>query len=93
MPSEGIANTTSFFLTFFLSKIFFLETIPTLKTKNISDQEMINTFNCGVGFCLIVNKNKIKKIIKLFPKKYMPYEIGLIEKSKKRLKLTKFLKW
>ena len=42
------------------------------KNKNISDQEMINTFNCGVGFCLIVNKNKIKKIIKLFPKNICP---------------------
>ena len=76
-----------------LSKIKITKIFKWLKTKNISDQEMINTFNCGVGFCLIVNKNKIKKIIKLFPKKYMPYEIGLIEKSKKRLKLTKFLKW
>ena len=76
-----------------LSKIKITKIFKWLKTKNISDQEMINTFNCGVGFCLIVNKNKIKKIIKLFSKKYMPYEIGLIEKSKKRLKLTKFLKW
>ena len=76
-----------------LSKIKITKIFKWLKTKNISDQEMIRTFNCGVGFCLIVNKNKIKKIIKLFPKKYMPYEIGLIEKSKKRLKLTKFLKW
>ena len=76
-----------------LSKIKITKIFKWLKTKNISDQEMINTFNCGVGFCLIVNKNKIKKIIKLFPKKYMPYEIGLIEKSKKRIKLTKFLKW
>ena len=76
-----------------LSKIKITKIFKWLKTKNISDQEMINTFNCGVGFCLIVNKNKIKKIIKLFPKKYMPYEIGLIEKSKKRFKLTKFLKW
>ena len=33
-----------------------------VKKKNISDQEMIKTFNCGVGFCIIVNKKKLKKI-------------------------------
>ena len=27
-----------------------------LKSKNISDKEMLRTFNCGVGFCLIAKK-------------------------------------
>ena len=27
-----------------------------LKNNGISDKEMLRTFNCGVGFCLVVNK-------------------------------------
>ena len=32
-----------------------------LKSKNISDQEMMKTFNCGVGFCIIVSTKKYFK--------------------------------
>ena len=32
-----------------------------LKNKNINDHEMLKTFNCGVGFCLIVKRENIKK--------------------------------
>ena len=31
------------------------------KKNNISDNEMIKTFNCGVGFCLIVHRKILKK--------------------------------
>ena len=39
-----------------LSKIRVLKIFKILKNKNISDIEMLRTFNCGVGFCLIVKK-------------------------------------
>ena len=39
-----------------LSKIKILEIFKWLKTKKLSDQEMMRTFNCGMGFCLIVTK-------------------------------------
>ena len=45
--------------------------------------EMLRTFNCGVGFCLIVNKNKINKVKKYFNSKFKPYEIGFISQSKR----------
>ena len=45
-----------------LSKIKINKIFKWLKRKNISDQEMMKTFNCGVGFCIIVNKKNIKKI-------------------------------
>ena len=64
-----------------------------LKTKNIKDSEMLQTFNCGVGFCLIANKNKINKIKKIFSKKYKPYEIGFISQDKKRMVILGNLKW
>ena len=55
--------------------------------------EMIKTFNCGVGFCLIVKKKNISKIKKIFSGKFTPYEIGYISKNKKSVILSKSLKW
>ena len=54
---------------------------------------MLNTFNCGVGFCLIVNRKKLKRIKKLFTKKYQPYEIGFISKGKTKIKTYGKIKW
>ena len=41
-----------------LSKIKTTKIFKWLKSKNVSDQEMMRTFNCGIGFCLIVQKKK-----------------------------------
>ena len=76
-----------------LSKIKITKIFKWLKTKKISDREMMNTFNCGVGFCIIVNRKKISRINKIFPKKFTPYEIGYISKSKKQVNLFKSLRW
>ena len=76
-----------------LSKIKILKIFKWLKTKKLSDQEMMRTFNCGVGFCLIVPKNNISKIKKFFSKQYLPYEIGFISKSKKKVNLSKSFRW
>ena len=76
-----------------LSKIKILEIFKWLKTKKLSDQEMMRTFNCGVGFCLIVPKKNISRIKKFFSKNYLPYEIGYISKNNKKVKLSKSLRW
>ncbi len=76
-----------------LSKIKTKKIFKWLKSKNISDNEMIKTFNCGVGFCIIVNKNNISFIKKIFSKKFEPYEIGFISKDNKRVRLLNSLKW
>ena len=75
------------------SKIKIIKIFKWLKSKNISDREMIQTFNCGVGFCLIVSRKNIFKIKKIFPKRFVPYEIGYITKDKKRVILSNSLKW
>ena len=54
---------------------------------------MMTTFNCGVGFCVISSKKNILQIKKLFPKKFMPYEIGYISKDKNKINLSNYLKW
>jgi len=64
-----------------------------LKSKNISDLEMLKTFNCGVGFCIIVDKKNINKIKKYFTKDYMPYKIGYVSESVKKLNLYNSIKW
>ena len=43
-----------------LSKIKILKIFKWLKSQNISDNEMIKTFNCGVGFCIIASKKYFK---------------------------------
>ena len=54
---------------------------------------MLNTFNCGVGFCIIVNKKKIEILKKFFSKQFKPYEIGKIVKSKNKMKLDGKINW
>ena len=76
-----------------LSKIRITKVFKWLKSKNISDQEMMRTFNCGVGFCIIVPKKNIKKIKKYFSKKFMPYEIGFISKDNSKINLSNSIKW
>ena len=76
-----------------LSKIKTKKIFKWIKSYNISDREMLKTFNCGVGFCLIVKKQNIKKIKKYFSKEYMPYEIGFISKERKKINVINKIKW
>ena len=76
-----------------LSKIKTKKIFKWLKSKNISNYEMLRTFNCGVGFCIIIDKKNIKKIKKYFSKDYMPYEIGYISSNGKKLNLYNSIKW
>ena len=76
-----------------LSKIKTKLIFKWLKNNNVKDSEMLKTFNCGVGFCLIANKKNVKKIKKIFSKKYQPYEIGFISKEKSKIKTFGKLVW
>ena len=76
-----------------LSKIKINKIFSWIKSKNVSDKEMLRTFNCGVGFCLITKKNNYKKIKKYFKKSFYPYEVGYISKNKIKLNLYNKLKW
>ena len=76
-----------------LSKIKTKSIFKWLKKNNISDSELLKTFNCGIGFCLITNKKNIKKIEKIFSKRYRPYKIGFISKEKSKIKTFGKLKW
>tara|TARA_A100001011_G_scaffold197348_1_gene205635 strand:+ start:838 stop:1866 length:1029 start_codon:yes stop_codon:yes gene_type:complete len=76
-----------------LSKIKMQKIFSWLKSKNISDKEMLRTFNCSVGFCIIAKKNNYKKIKRYFPKNYSPYQIGFISEDNMQLNLYNKLQW
>tara|TARA_Y100000741_G_scaffold281696_1_gene221462 strand:+ start:1055 stop:2077 length:1023 start_codon:yes stop_codon:yes gene_type:complete len=76
-----------------LNKIKTLEIFKWLKNSGIEEKEMLKTFNCGVGFCLIINKKNIHKIQKYFSKKFNPYVIGKISKNFKKVKINGKIKW
>ena len=76
-----------------LSKIRPQQVFKWLKSKNISDIEMLKTFNCGVGFCIIIDKKNLHKIKRYFKKEFKPYEIGYISKNKNKLNLLNSIKW
>ena len=89
MHQEGsMYNTPPTFAWYVAGKIF-----KWLKKNNLSDEEMLKTFNCGVGFCVIAPKDNIKNIKKYFSYPYIPYEIGHVSKNKKRAILKDKLKW
>ena len=76
-----------------LEKIKPLKIFKWLKKNDVNDFEMLKTFNCGVGFCLIINSRNLKKINKYFSKDYKPYVIGKISKNSKKIKLNGKINW
>ena len=76
-----------------LNKIKTTQIFKWLKKNSISDKEMLKTFNCGVGFCLIINPKNLIKVEKLFTKKFKPYVIGKISQGNNKVKLNGNINW
>ena len=76
-----------------LKKIKISKIFRWLKNNNVNDNEMLRTFNCGVGFCLIINPKNLNRISRYFSKNYKPYVIGKISKRKNRLKFNGKIDW
>ncbi len=77
----------------YLNQIKTLNIFKWLKRNGISEKEMIKTFNCGVGFCLIINPKDLKKVTKYFSKDYKPYVIGKISTGNNKVKLNGSINW
>ena len=86
IPKNLVANIN-------LDIIKTLKIFKWLKQNSISDTEMLKTFNCGVGFCLIINPKNFAKVRKHFSKKFRPYIIGKISKGKNKVKLNGSINW
>jgi phosphoribosylformylglycinamidine cyclo-ligase len=76
-----------------LNKIKTKKIFKWLKQSNIEDHEMLKTFNCGVGFCLITNPKNLNKVTKFFTKEFKPYVIGKMIPGKKNVKLNGKIDW
>ncbi len=86
IPENLVANID-------LNKIKTKSIFNWLKKNKIDDKEMLKTFNCGVGFCIIINKKNFGKIKKFFNKDYKPYIIGKIITGKNKIKLNGKINW
>ena len=76
-----------------LNQIKPLKIFSWLKKNNVTDSEMLKTFNCGVGFCLIVDPKNLNKVYNIFPKNFKPYVIGKIVKSSNKVRLNGKINW
>ena len=76
-----------------LKKINTSKIFKWLKKNDISDKEMLKTFNCGVGFCLIISPKNLDKVKKYFTKEFKPYVIGKISKGRNKVKLNGSINW
>tara|TARA_B100001989_G_scaffold251495_1_gene230838 strand:- start:205 stop:1233 length:1029 start_codon:yes stop_codon:yes gene_type:complete len=76
-----------------LNNIKPLKIFKWLKKNKIKDKEMLKTFNCGVGFCLITKPKNRKKITSYFSKDFKPYLIGKIIKKPYKVKLNGKINW
>ena len=76
-----------------LSRVKTLKIFKWLKQNNVSDKEMLKTFNCGIGFCLIVKPKNLKKIEKFFSKEFKPYVIGKIVNGSNKVRLNAKINW
>jgi len=76
-----------------LTKVKTKKIFKWLKKNNIEDKEMLKTFNCGVGFCLIVKPKNLNKVAKFFTKEFRPYIIGKITSGKDKIKLNGKIDW
>tara|TARA_Y100000590_G_scaffold203732_1_gene231156 strand:- start:232 stop:1260 length:1029 start_codon:yes stop_codon:yes gene_type:complete len=76
-----------------LNKIKSKKIFKWIKKQGVGDKEMLKTFNCGVGFCLIAKNSKIQKIQKHFTSKFKPYVIGKIISGKNEIIFNEKINW
>ncbi|MBR3834909.1 MAG: phosphoribosylformylglycinamidine cyclo-ligase [Lachnospiraceae bacterium] len=77
-----------------LSKIKTLSIFKYIKHNgNISDEEMLRTFNCGVGFNVVVAQKVKAQVIEHISKFYDCYEIGTIEKGDRKVEFENKIYW
>ena len=76
-----------------LNQIKTLNIFKWIKSLGVKDSEMLKVFNCGIGFCIIVDRKKLKNVTKIFPKNIRPYIIGNITKKSKKNKIYGKINW
>ena len=60
---------------------------------NVEDEEMLRTFNCGVGFVLVVSREGKEDAVRRISQHYPCYEIGRITKGDRKIAMKGRLSW
>lgn len=77
-----------------LSKVKVLNIFKYIRNNgNISDEEMLRTFNCGVGFNLVVPQKDKTAVMKHVQQFYDCYEIGTIETGDVKVQFENRINW
>ncbi|MCM1179433.1 MAG: phosphoribosylformylglycinamidine cyclo-ligase [Clostridium sp.] len=77
-----------------LSKISVLNIFKYIKNiGKVSDEEMLHTFNCGVGLILVVSQNNKERVIGHVGQHYACYEIGKIEPGNEKVVFENRMNW
>ena len=77
-----------------LSKIRIPELFRFIRDNgNISDDEMLRTFNCGVGFIIVTSQKDKSYVIKHIRQTYDCYEIGKIGTGDSKISFKGHLNW
>ena len=77
-----------------LSKIKILDIFKYIRNNgNISDEEMLRTFNCGVGFNIVTDQKDKAAVMQHVCRFYDCYEIGVIELGDCKVKFENRLNW
>lgn len=77
-----------------LSKIKILDIFKYIRNNgNISDEEMLRTFNCGVGFNIVTDQKDKAAVMQQVSRFYNCYEIGVIESGDCKVKFENRLNW
>lgn len=77
-----------------LNKIVLPEIYQCLKSfLKVSEDEMLNTFNCGVGYIVIVTPDRKDEVINHINRYFSCIQIGLIKKGTRKIKLNNHLNW
>lgn len=77
-----------------LSKLDVLNIFKYIRNSgNISDEEMLRTFNCGVGFNVVVAQKDKDMVMRHINQFYNCYEIGLIEEGVHKVVFENRMTW
>lgn len=77
-----------------LSKMKILNIFKYIRNNgNISDEEMLRTFNCGVGFNVVVAQKDKVAVMKHINQFYDCYEIGRVETGNIKVKFESRINW
>ena len=77
-----------------LSKLRILNLFKYIRNNgNISDEEMLRTFNCGVGFNIVVSRKDKDAVMNYINQFYDCYEIGTIETGSSKVKFENRMNW